>query len=427
MQKTVKKNILILGAGFAGLRTALLLSKQIRRFPEYKIILVDERLDHVYTPDLYEIATTYNKKVTQECLMALKESVATPFSKILEQVGENEKFQFIRDRVEAIAPEKKAVSLKKGGTVFFDILAITLGSVTNYYGIPGLTQFSYPLKTLTDALAICCHLDVYFHTLWKEDVKRDVHIVVGGGGATGCEFACELPGFLKNVCAKYGYPRERVTITVIEGSKELTGQGEKVTRAVMNRFKKLGIGALTETFIKGVSADLVHGEKSTGDAQTLPMDILIWTGGVMPSPVVSASFPNDCKKGSLVVDQFLASPLFPGIFAAGDNAYFTDPKTGQPVPKLAQIAVQQAETLAHNILAELLGKPKKAYRPKLRGVIIPLGGKYAILKRGHVVFHGFWVWVLHRLVDFMYLVKILPLRQAIRKWISETNVFVGND
>lgn len=417
------KNIVICGAGFAGLSTALLLEKKLRGCPDYRVLLVDSRDSHVYSPDLYEIATSYNKKLTLECLTMLKESVATPFKKILE----GKSLTFIRDKITAIVPEQKKIELKQSGTLPYSHLAVCLGSVINYYNIPGLTQFSYPLKSLTDALAICCHLDTYFHILMKEYIKRDVHIVVGGGGATGCEFACELPGFLNNICKKYEYPRELVKVTVLEGSKELTGQGEKVTRVVLNRFKKFGIGALTETFIKEVTAHEVHVENGSGERLSLPMDILIWTGGVQPNPLVSSSFPNDCKKGSLVVNEFLASPSFPGVFAAGDNAYCTDPKTDRLLPKLAQIAVQQAKILSRNILAEISGKQKKAYLPKFRGVIIPLGGKYAILKRGNVVFKGFWIWVLQRLVDFMYLVKILPLRQAMRKWISETNLFVEND
>lgn len=422
-----KKNIVILGAGFAGLSAAILLAKKIRKHPEYRVFLIDERADHVYTPDLYEIATSYNKKLNEECLTQLKDSVATPYANILGKLCDSECFQFIRDRVERVNPSQKTIALKKGGTVFFDTLALTLGSVTNYYNIPGLTQFSYPFKTLTDALAICCHLDIYFHTLWKSDKKKEVNIVIGGGGATGCELAAELPGYLDKICAKYGYPRTHAAITIIEGSGELTGQGQKVTEKILARFKKLGVRVALNTRIKNVSVNTIEVETKSASRAAWPHDILIWTGGVMPHPIIRQNFIDTAKNGALAVNQYLQSEKFPWVFAAGDNAFFIDAKTQKPVPMLAQSAVAQAPILAKNILAEIEGRPKKSYRPSIKGIIIPLGGKYAILKKGNFVFAGFLMWLLRRLVDLSYLLSILPLKQAITKWVHDTNVFVGND
>lgn len=424
-QHLPQKRIVILGAGFAGLRTALLLSKKLRHRRDIQIILVDERDTHVYTPDLYEIATAYNKKITQECLTLLKESVATPFSKIVFSGH----VEMIRDRVIAIHPAslRLGLELKNRGALSFDYLILTLGSVTNYYNIPGLTQFSYPLKTLTDALAICCHLDIYFHTLWKKETKKKVAIVVGGGGATGVEFVCELPGYIDKLCRKYDYPREHVEIIVVEGSGQLTGQGEKVTNFILKRFSKLRIKAILSTFIKEVTVNTLTAETAGQGKSQVPCDILIWTGGVMPHPLIRESFPEVAKNGALPVNAFLQHEKFSNIFAAGDNAFFLDQKSGKPIPMLAQIAVQQAKTLAHNMAAEIEGSPKKPFMPSIKGVIIPLGGKYALLKKGNFIFTGLHIWFLQRLVDLVYLLRILPFRYAVKKWVHDTNVFVEND
>lgn len=429
-----KKRIVILGAGFAGLGAAVCLARKLRSHPKIEIILVDEKEHHIYTPDLYEIATAYNKNITEECLTKLKETVATPIPKILSRTRGVE---FIRDQVIAIKPGEKAsgstghearreVALKHKGTIPFDFLVLALGSVKNYYNIPGLDQFSYPLKSLTDALGVCCHLDIYFHSLWKNETKKEVNIIVGGGGATGVEFACELPGYMEKICAKYNYPREHVKISVIEGSCELTGQGEKVTALISKRFQKLGIKVQLSTFIKEVKANSILTQ--SGDKKTeRSMDILIWTGGVMPNPLIRESFTEVSKNGSLLVNQFLQSEKFPYIFAGGDNACFLDAKTGRPLPMLAQVAFQQRQTIATNIVAEIMGQKKVPYKPAIRGVIIPLGGKYAFLKKGNFIFRGFFIWVLRRLVDLRYFISILPFRQALKKWIHDTNVFVGND
>lgn len=415
--------IVILGAGFAGLRTALLLSKKFKHKPNSRVVLIDERDSHVYTPDLYEIATAYNKKITQECLTMLKESVATPYSKIIF----GDAVSLLRDRVLLIHPEKQTIELKNRGEMRYDYLVLTLGSVTNYYGIPGLTQFSYPLKTLTDALAVCCHLDIYFHTLWKKETKKKVSVMVGGGGATGVEFACELPGYLDKLCKKYDYPRDHVSVTVIEGSGNLTGQGEKVTAVILKRFQKFGIKAILSTFIKEVTVNTLTVESITQGKSEIPFDILIWTGGVIPHPLIRSSCADVAKNGALPVNAFLQHEKFTNIFAAGDNAFFLDRESGKPIPMLAQIAVQQAKILARNILAEIEEISKKTYRPRLKGVIIPLGGKYALLKKGNFIFTGSHIWALRRLVDLGYLLQILPFRYAVKKWIHDTNVFVGND
>lgn len=417
------KTIVILGGGFAGLRSALTLSKKLKGNPAYRVLLIDERPIHLYTPDLYEIATAYHDEITETCLTQLKDAVAIPFSKIID----HKPVEFLRDRVTKILPEKKMVALQNHGMLAFDYLVVALGSVVNYYGIPGLEEYASPLKTLMDGLAVNCHLDMHFHNLWKKDVKKEVHIVVGGGGATGVEFASELPGCINKLCKKYLYPREKVRITVIEGSSELTGQGEKVTQTILKRFQELGIDVRLNTFIKKVDEIGLHTETPTEEKKILPVDLLVWAGGVKPNPLIRESFQETSKNGALVVNENLQSTNHPSLFAAGDNAYFVDPKVQKPAPMLAQIAFTQGKLIAENILAEIEGKKKKPYQTRLKGVIIPLGGKYALLKKGRFVLKGYFMWVLRRLVDLRYALSILPFRYALKKWIHDTNIFVGND
>lgn len=426
-QKNSQIKIVILGGGFAGIAATLSLYKELQCRQDVSIQLIDERNVHIYTPDLYEISTTFNEKITAECLTQLKDTVAIPFPKILR----HHKVDFIRDRVIAIHPKNKTVELKNHGSIPFDYLITTLGSVVNYYNIPGLREKSYPLKTLTDALAINCHLDAFFQSLWKKEVKKPVSIVIGGGGATGIEFACELSGDIHQLCGKYHYPRDLVRISLIEAKERLAGQDEKTTKIILKRFMQLGIQAHLETFICEVSEKNISTETVTGKKETMPMDILIWTGGVQPSPIIQENFPEVTKNGALPVNEFLQHHSFPYIFAAGDNATFIDTKNQEPAPMLAQVAVAQGKILGYNVAAELQQKPKKAYRLKIKGIIIPLGGKYAILKIGRgknaLILKGFFMWALRRLVDLSYALSILPFRYALKKWIHDTHIFVRND
>lgn len=423
MHSIKTKTVVILGAGFAGISTALSLCKKLRGGANYKILLIDSRLVHIYTPDLYEIATAFHEKITEECLTQLKDTVAIPIKKILRDFP----VEFIRDTVTGIHPAEKIVTLQNYGTLHYTYLVVALGSMVNYYNIPGLEHFSYPFKTLTDSIAINCHIDHYLQTFWKHDEQKRISIVIGGGGATGVEFACELPGYIEKLCRKYRYQRSTIDITLIEATPNLTGQGEKITKIILKRLNTLGINVLLNTFIKEVTADEISVETNDKKRKIIPRDILIWTGGVMPHPLIRASFQDVAKNGALPVNELLQYEKFPQIYASGDNAAFIDTKRGIPAPMLAQIAIQQGDLIAHNIAADIEGKTKKAYRLKLKGIIIPLGGQYALVKIGNLVFRGFFVWILRRIVDLWYALRILPFWYALKKWLHDTRVFVEND
>lgn len=417
--KTKKTRVVILGSGFAGIQTALELLKR-GDLSEYEIILISNRTVVVYNADLYEIATAYYEKITDKCLTELKKSVAIP----LERIFQNQDLHFIHDTVTKIVPEENRIELKDKRTISYHILVIALGSVTNYYDIEGLRQFSYPLKTLQDALSISCHLDTYFQNLWKKETKKNVRIVIGGGGFTGVEFACELPGFLKKLCKKYHYPFASIVLSLIEAGQSLggSGQDEKIAKIIEKRLRIFGYEIHLNTKIQQVEAN-----KITTDKGDIEMDMLMWTGGVKPHPIIAESFKNVAKNGGLPVSEYLQNPDFPNIYGAGDCAYIADPETQKPLPMLAQLAIQEGKTIAENILAGKNNTPKKIFESKIKGIIIPLGGKFATCKLGKKVYSGFWCWALKRLGDLKYSLSVLPFFSAVKKWIHSTNIFVEND
>lgn len=409
------QKILILGGGFAGIRAGL----ELARHSGHEITLVSDRDAHVYNADLYEIATAFSPKITEECLTELRDTVATPLQKIFDK----KPVQIIKDKVLKINAEEKTVELKQNGKIAYDYLIVALGSVTNYYGNETLKQFSYPLKTLQDALAISCHLDSYFQNLWKKEQKKKVSIMIGGGGFTGVEFACELTGFLNKICKKYNFPRERVEIGLIQAAPELGGQGPEISNLITQRLEKSGVQIYLNTKIKDVEINKLHIEDHKGNKKNLDMDTLIWTGGVMPNPLIRESFSEVAKNGALPVNEFLQNPKYPNIYAAGDCSSIID----QPAPMLAQVADEEAKIIVHNILAEIQHTEKKKYQLHLKGMIIPLGGKYAIFKTGNFIFKGFWSWIFRKIVDLKYALSILPWPYAIKKWFHSGKIFVEND
>jgi NADH dehydrogenase len=402
------KKIVILGAGFAGLATA----KKLAKLVDDEIILIDRSPVHLYTPDLYEIAGSIHKKMTEECLVNLKESVASEIYSIIPK----DKVEFIKAEVININPEKQIITYAKG-KVTYDYLVLALGSVTNYYDIPGLEQFSYPVKTIQDAIVINCHLDIYFKELWKAKTKKNIIINIGGGGATGVEFGGEMLNYISSLCKKYHYPRNRVTLQLIQGSNELIGLGKEVSDIAKKRLESKGVKIIFNKYIKRVTPNKIFVQGKDEIQQTaLDSDILIWTGGVKVNPVVGEA---------IEVDEYLRSKEHKNIFAAGDNAAFVE--NGKRVPMLAQVAWEEGACIADNIFATMHKKTLRPYFSKDYLAIIPLAGKFGIVKWRGRVFSGRWCWALRRLTDLCYALQILPFWKALKKWQHGNQVFVEND
>lgn len=413
------KRILILGAGFAGLRVAKDLSKKMH--VDWQITLIDKNKGHLYTPDLYEIASSPHEKITEQCLVELRDTVVTPIDSMF-----SSRVEFIHDEILRISPEVNSVELKNKGTIQYDYLAICLGSSTNTYNLPGLEQFSYPVKTINDAIAINCHLDTYFKELWKAGKKPEIYINIGGGGATGVEFSAELSSYVKFLCAKYKYPIDNVKIRIIQGGNDLIGLGSEVSTIALNRLKLHGIDVLFGSYINNVEANQIVLKTKEGQITTIKSDLLLWTGGVKINPVVSNCFGDEKSGGAIMVNKFLQNEKYKNIFACGDSAFVTNQKN-ERVLMMAQFAFDEAKFLARNILATISGKPMVKYMPGDPVFIIPIAGKFGIVKYQNHVFSGYWCWVLRRLVDLRYCLHVLPPWKAFKKWMHGNRVFVEND
>ncbi len=417
-----KSNIVILGAGFAGLRVAQELEKKLRR-SDYKVILIDKEDVHIFTADLYEVSTAFNKKITPKCLIRLKESIATPIKKLINP----NRVIFLKDTIVDIDPQQKRIILKKNGIIPYRYLVASLGSETNYCNIEGLKEHSLAMKTVKDGIKINCHIDQFFQSLWKKGSTREVTLTVGGGGASGTETIAELTGSIDRLAKKYDYPREKIKMQLIEGSNTLAGMDKKGTEIIEKRLKKLGIKVYLSHYITKVEKNFIMVKARKGERK-LPTDILIWTGGVKVSDLIQRTLGDKEKKGAIVVNKYLQSKQYSDIFAAGDNAYFPDPeKKDCRVPMLAQNAIEEGKIIAKNILLALEGENGIEYKPKKEKYLIPLGGKYAILKIGDKILHGRWCWMLRRIVSLKYALQILPLKKAWCKWLKSNKIFVEND
>lgn len=418
------KSVLILGAGVAGLHCAQKLAKEAP--PDLRITLVDSSDVHVLRADLYEVATAFNKEITDECMVRLKSTVATPILSLVDP----DRVQFVRDEVICIDPKKKTVLLKKGKKLSFDFLVVTMGSVTNFFKVPGIEKHAFPFKSVTDALAINCHLDQLFHSVWTGRSKaKAIYLTIGGGGATGCELAGELSFSIKKLCKKYRFSSAKVHIDLIQSGQDLGGMDSKGTEKIFKRLSSLGVCIYRGYRITKLTHEKVVLLDSKKKLKTLRSDMLIWTAGVSIHSTIQSSLGDSKKGDAIVVKPTLEAQAYPGIFAAGDNAYVENPhKPGERVAMLARPAWKEGNLIAENLVRLLNGRDLGEFKPFAREwVILPLGGKYALFQFGPLLMGGFLPWLLRRFVILRYHFSTMSLSRAFKKWQTGGEIFEEND
>ncbi|MBI2426239.1 MAG: NAD(P)/FAD-dependent oxidoreductase [Candidatus Kerfeldbacteria bacterium] len=419
MEEKTQTSIFILGAGFGGLAAALALERRLRSDPSVSITLVDREPYHLYTPLLYEICTGYAKHDTKAWERALEHGSEAAIRKILA----GKKIHFIRDTIEHVDCAGRLVHLKVEGEKSFDYAILALGSQSFDFGIPGVKTYALKLKTMRDALRIRRKVVELVESI--TDARGKKTIIVGGGGYTGVELATELYGQTQKLLREKKLPPGALQLLIVEAANAiLPGLSLRATNAARVRLARLGIQLKMNHRITDVKVDhiLIDGQ------QTIPCDLFIWTGGVLCSEVeeIMGTCKMDTKK-RMMVNEFLQVNGHEQIFAIGDNACMMDPEAKKPVPMLAQLAHKEGERAAYNLAQHFYGKLLRPFSPRVSGVVVPLGGKYAVAQVGKIVLTGFVGWTVKKIVDLRYFLTILPVRKAIGLWFRGAREYAKND
>jgi len=418
------QNIVILGAGFAGLRCAIQLERLLKKAGlqnDWSVVLVDKNSYHTYTPALYEAASAYvwtgaGKGEVQSFEEELGGALCLPISTILK--GKN--ITFVHQEIADIGFSERCIMTKAGGKVPFQYLVIAFGSESIYFNIKGAKACCYALKTFYDALRIRRRIEEIFRSFNGNEIK----ITVVGGGATGVEVVAELSLYTRHLARDLKIDLSRVKILLLEAQdKILSGLPDTQRRAAARRLEKLGVQIRTGSRINEVEKSCVildAGEKC-------PSDLIIWAAGVK-APILLEKF-NELekdKRGRITTDEFLRVKNHNNIFAIGDNALFVN-EIGETAPPTAFIAEQQADLAALNILRLISAKGLLKYKMSIPGYVLSCGGKYGILDIWGITFFGFLGWALKRFIDLKYFLSILPLFKAFLLWFQELRMFTKND
>jgi NADH:ubiquinone reductase (H+-translocating) len=412
-----KKTIVIAGGGYGGLSVIHSLQKEMGAdFGSNRVVIVDRRDYHMYSPSLYEMATSEEEFVGAS---EYKKSMALPYKEIL-----SDKVEFILGEITEVEQYKKTITVD-GKVINYDYLVLAMGSCVDYFGIEGLKENSIPLKGVKDALRIRNRLEFAVQQHRLDTNKHLLRIVIGGGGYVGVEFAAELLNLADILSWKYSYPREKIEIVIIEGANQLIpGMGESLGRRMFRRLTKMGVKIQLSTMITKVSSTQI----TMNNGEVINYDALIWAGGVRANDVPFVHKMEKDRKNRCVTNKYLmVDDKELGIFVIGDVACILDRK-GTPLPQTAFYAIEQGDYVGYSI-AELMrgGKPVQ-YIPKGASFIVPVRGKWAMLMLSNgLTITGYIPWLLRRVVDLRYFLRFMPFTKAYKTVWKQTELNIKND
>jgi NADH dehydrogenase len=399
--RTGQKRILILGGGFAGVYAAMHLERMLSRAPNVEITLVSRENFILFTPMLHEIAAS-DLEITH---------IVNPVRKMLRRV------QFFVGEVEQIDVPNRRVTVSHGydrhtHDLEYDHLVLALGSVTNFYNLPGLAGRSLTMKSLGDAIHLRNRI---IQHLEEADTECAAHnrgplltFVVAGGGFAGVETIASINDFVRDALPFYANLNESMlrVVLVHPGPVILPELGESLGRYAQKILSRRGIEIRTDTKVTGLSADAV----SLSDGTTIKTSTVVWTAGTSPNPLL-ATLPCKTDRGRVRVNESLEVPEWPGVWALGDCALVPDIRTGKFHPPTAQHALREGKTVARNIVASLLDRPKKPFNFKTLGLLASIGRRTGVAQILGMNFSGFLAWWLWRSI---YLSKLPGLEKKVR-------------
>jgi len=389
-----KKNVIILGGGFAGIKAALAILK-CKEELDIRITLIDRNSYHLFSPALYEVVTREEPQ----------KNITIPLKEIL-----GDKVHLVKEEVLLIDTKHKMVRTKNKSCFYYDFLIISLGSQPAFFGIQGLSKYSYPLKTLDDALAIQTAIKKAYH---KKAKLGFIDVFVGGGGFSGTELVAELLTFRESLAKQLFCKNDCMRLTIIQRSDRLLRElRKKASEVARKRLEDYGVRLCFGERVKSLTKDCI----TTDMENCYKCDIFIWTGGVRASSVIGENGFSTNYRGQLIVNEYLQVVGYKSIFAAGDNAEFIDLKTKQHAPWLAQVAEEQGKVVAENIYRLIKRVPLKKYKLSKFGYAVPLKGRFAIFEFKNVHVVGFLGWIIQQAVLLRYLLGILPLFKALKRW-----------
>jgi NADH:ubiquinone reductase (H+-translocating) len=393
-----KPRVAIIGGGFAGLKLAKSLSGA-----NVQVVLIDKNNYHTFQPLLYQVATSGLNGA----------SIAYPFRKFFEK---QENFYFRMTEVLSVEADQKLLRTKIG-TIAYDYLVIATGAETNFFGNEQMQRNAIALKSISDAVmlrnTILCNLENALQAQDEEQLNSLMDFVIVGGGPTGVEMAGALSELRKHVFPK-DYKElniKQMDINLIQsGDQLLKGMSEKASRKSLQYLEDYGVKVWLNRRVKSYDGEIV----TLDSGEQLKAQTLIWTAGVVGSPVNGLSQESITKGNRILVNEYNQVKGYDHIFAIGDVACMITSEYPEGHPMVAQPAIQQGKLLARNLVRILKGQQPEPFSYHDQGSMATIGRNHAVadLKMFGREFRtqGFLAWLIWM---FIHLISIISFKNRL--------------
>jgi len=407
MSKThTRPRVVIVGAGFAGLECARAL-----RGSNANVVVIDRRNHHLFQPLLYQVATA-----------ALSpSSVAAPIRKVFRR---QRNCSVLMGEVESIDTQAGFVGIDERQEPF-DYLVLACGMTHNYFGNEQWQAVAPGLKNIEEAIEIRRRVLMSFELAELEPDERArrslLTFVIVGGGPTGVELA----GAIAEI-ATQSIPRDfrrvdtrQTRVVLVEGGDRLLAayHPELSSRAERD-LVALGVEVLLGDRVSEIDEAGVTVGKADG-ATRIESRCVIWAAGLKGEPLASSLNIELTSDGRVAVEADLSVPGHDRIFVVGDLMAHEDPKSGEPVPGVAQGAMQSGRFVGRIIASELEGRPsgeRGAFHYHDKGSMATIGRAKAVAEIGSWRFGGLFAWMLWSIVHVAFLVGFRNKLIAMFQW-----------
>jgi NADH dehydrogenase len=392
------KRVIVVGAGFGGLRAAHSLAGQ-----GFDVLVLNRQNYHLFQPLLYQVATAGLEQ----------EAIAFPIRAIIRGW---EGVRFRQCEVQGIDLAGQQV-ITADGALPYDYLVLAAGSETNFFGLDDVQRHAFDLKQLRDAVALRNRILSHFERAAHESdpVKRQALLtfVIVGGGPTGVEFAgalAELARLLKR--DDFRELREQpVRIVLVEAAEQLlSAMPASLQEYTRRRLEQMGVEVLTSALLSGASSDQVQ----LKDGRTIAAQTLFWSAGVRPAALAEGLDLPKARGGRILVRADLSLAEHPEVFVVGDLAYLE--QDGKPLPMMAPVAMQMGEYAGEAIVRREQGQPTTPFRYFDKGVMATIGRSAAVARIFGLNLTGFLAWVAWLGLHLIYLVGFRNRLVVLLNW-----------
>lgn len=402
-----QKKIVIIGAGFAGLRLA-----QDLENTAYDVLLIDKNNYHQFQPLMYQVATARLEPA----------SISFPLRKVF-QHSKNVRIR-IADVISVNAQNK---TLQTSIADFdYDHLVVAFGCTTNYFGNTEIEKHAFPMKSVPEAIQLRNQILQTFEDALiapAEELQSLMNFIVVGGGPTGVELAGALAEMKKNILPK-DYPDKdfsKLTIYLLEGSPNVLNPMSVDSQKMSKKYlEDLGVIVMTNTLVShydGETVSLQHGE-------IIRSKNVIWAAGITGNTLEGIPTSALTRGNRFLVDRFNGITGLDSVYALGDIAFMTTPKYPNGHPQVASVAIEQAKILAKNFKLALKNGKKIEYEYHDKGSMATVGKRKAVVDLPKFSFQGRLAWFTWM---FVHLMLILSVKNKLSIFVNWMFSYFNND